>query len=142
MSENQLDYQRIRRRAEKRVKKRAEFVQHLAIYVVANVLLWIMFLVMSAITHNPEPLIAPMLSTLGWGIGVAIHGIVTFAESPTADAIRERAIEREIRREVERMDGIAVSEKPKREQAMRLSDDGELVVDDAESTQARKSSKG
>jgi hypothetical protein len=141
-----LNYDDIRTRAEKRAKERIEFYQHLAIYLVTNALLWLLFILISVLTNGGAgPLIVPLLSTLGWGIGVAIHGIVTFVDTATTmDAMREREVQREIKRELRRRgidDPSALYDKPKRDQAMRLSDDGELVPDDAQSEDAQNLGK-
>jgi 2TM domain len=140
MSDEQL-YSEIRARAEKRAKKRGEFYQHLAIYIIVNLFLWLIFLVLGAFLSSPIPLIIPFLSTLGWGLAVAIHATVTYIETGAMEAMREREIEREMQREMHRR-GIAdeseLYEKPKRDQVVRLSDDGELVYEEDEP--AKKSS--
>jgi hypothetical protein len=140
-----VNYDDIRARAEKRVKQRAEFYQHLAIYLVANVLLWVMFILISVLANaGGGPLIVPLMSTLGWGIGIAIHGIVVYVDTTAMDARREREIQREIERELRRRgidDPAELYDKPKRDQTLRLSDDGELIPDDAQSKQVRKLGK-
>ncbi len=140
MSDQQIDYEDIRRRAEQRVKKRAEFWQHLAIYVVVNLFLWLLFGIFSAYAGGPGPLIVPLLSTVGWGMGLVIHGIVTYVET-NMDRMREREIDREIQREMQRrgLTSDEVLEKPKRDQTVRLSDDGELIYEDEEPAEARQS---
>ena len=134
MSDNQLNYDEIRRRAEKRVNKRKELLMHGAVYIIVNVSLWIVFGVIAAFSGQAELLLVPLLSTLGWGMGLAIHAIVNYVETTGMDNMREREIEREIQREL-RHRGLTESdllEKPKREAAVRLSDDGELVYEDDE----------
>ena len=144
MSDEQL-YSEIRACAEKRAKKRGEFYQHLAIYLVTNVLLWLLFVLISVLTSGGGgPLIVPLLSTLGWGIGLAIHGIVVYIDTTAIDAMREREVQREIERELLRRgidDPAAPYDKPKRDQVMRLSDDGELIPDDAQSDRVRNRGK-
>ncbi len=138
MSNNELDYDEIRARAEKRVKKRAEFLQHLAIYLIVNGFLWLMFLVIAITTGTWPALIAPFLSTVGWGIGLAIHALTVYVDTNAVEKIRQQEIDREIQREMERR-GLAGQsdsyEKPKRDQVMRLSDDGELIPDDTDAAQ-------
>jgi 2TM domain len=140
-----LDYDEIRARAEKRVKQRAEFYQHLVIYLVTNAMLWLLFILISVLTSGGGgPLVVPLLSTLGWGIGIAIHGIVVYIDTTAIDAMREREVQREIERELRRRgidDPAALYDKPKRDQAMRLSDDGELIPDDAQSKRVRNRGK-
>jgi hypothetical protein len=135
-----LNYDGIRKRAEKRANKRKELLMHVGIYIIVNLFLWLIFGVISAVSANPVLLLIPLLSTLGWGIGVAVHAVVTFVETTALDSMREREIEREIRREM-RLRGIDdpdMLEKPKREQTVRLSDDGELVYDDEPPEQVRR----
>ncbi len=136
MSNDGLNYDEIRARAEKRVKKRAEFLQHLAIYLIVNGFLWLMFLVIAITTGAWPALIAPFLSTVGWGIGLAIHALTVYVDTTAVEKMRQQEIDREIQREMERR-GMSADvpesyEKPKRDQVMRLSDDGELIPDDAD----------
>ncbi len=139
MSNDDLNYAAIRARAEKRVKKRAEFLQHLAIYLIVNGFLWLMFLVIAITTGAWPALIAPFLSTAGWGIGLAIHALTVYIDTNTVENMRQQEIDREIQREMQRR-GMSAEipesyEKPKRDQVMRLSDDGELVPDETEQEQ-------
>jgi len=146
MSNDNIDYEAIRQRAEKRVRQRVEFVQHLSVYVIINLILWALWLVaasaiQSPIVHFPWPI----LVTLGWGIGVAIHGMVVYTQTSMMDVMRESAIEQEVRREM-RLRGLDANsadlEKPKRDRAVRLSDDGEMVpVDELEDARTRKSNR-
>ncbi len=138
MANDRLDYDQIRARAEKRVKKRAEFLQHLAIYLIVNGFLWLMFLVIAVTTGAWPALIAPFLSTVGWGIGLAIHALTVYVDTTAVENMRQREIDREIQREMQRRGMTEMPEtyeKPKRDQVMRLSDDGELVPDDTEQEQ-------
>ncbi len=137
MSYEGLNYDEIRARAEKRARKRAEFLQHLAIYIVVNLFLWIGFFIFAmVIAHNPAVLLVPLLSTVGWGLAVAIHGAVYYFDTTGMDNMREREIQREIQREMQ-LRGLTNPDdlyaKPKREarqRSVRLSDDGELIYDD------------
>ncbi len=141
MSNDGLDYEQIRARAEKRVKKRAEFLQHLAVYLIVNGFLWLMFLVIAITTGAWPALIAPFLSTFGWGIGLAIHALTVYVDTTAVENMRQQEIDREIQREMQRR-GMSEfperQEKPKRDQVMRLSDDGELIPDDAEADQDQR----
>ena len=75
---------------------------------------------------------------------LAIHAVVNYVETTGMDNMREREIEREIQRELRRR-GLTESDllqKPKRDAAVRLSDDGELVYeDDEESVEPLRPSK-
>lgn len=109
------EYQATRKAAEKALKQRNEFYQHLVVYVLVNIMLvaafqwqfWTPFVI------------------FGWGIGLVSDAIETFGNDP-------RRKERAIQRQMEKM-GYTVSpdmyedEKPKRNKDVRLSDDGELV---------------
>jgi hypothetical protein len=146
MSNSRLDYDEIRKRAEKRVKKRAEFIQHLAIYLVVNTFLWLFFGAIAVFTHAWPVLIPALLSTFGWGLGLTLHGINVFAETSLIDNMREREIQRETQREMDRLgisDPAELYEKPKRDASrdasVRLSDDGELIYEEEKS---RKRSNG
>jgi len=133
MPESPLNYDEIRQRAEKRANKRKELILHVAVYIIVNLALWLVFGIIATVSAGKQALLLiPLLSTLGWGIGVAIHAAVNYIETTGLDAMREREIEREIERELRRR-GLAdpeALEKPKREQAVRLSDDGELIYED------------
>jgi hypothetical protein len=128
-----LNYEEIRQRAEKRANKRKELLLHVAVYIIVNLALWLVFGIIASVSSSGQALLLiPLLSTLGWGIGVAIHAAVNYIETTGLDAMREREIEREIQREMRLrgLDAADVLEKPKREQAVRLSDDGELIYED------------
>jgi hypothetical protein len=108
-------YKAARKAAEKRVKSRMEFYQHLVAYVMINVMLLIAF-------RGQWWIIFPLF---GWGLGVVMHGIEVFWDDP---ARRERAIAHEMAK-LGYAPTDAVAEKPKRERVM-LSDDGELIYED------------
>ena len=102
MSDDQLNYDEIRRRAEQRANKRKELIMHAAVYIIVNVSLWLVFGAIAAFSGSTALLLIPLLSTLGWGMGVAIHAIVNYVETTGMDNMREREIEREIQRELRR----------------------------------------
>lgn len=110
------DIESLRKKAEKRVKRRQEYIGHVAAYVIINVFLWLMALAFGMGDW-------PIWVTLGWGIGLAFDTLDYFTNSPDK---REDAIQREMAK-------LAAQEgyiKPKREQSARLSDDGEIVYDE------------
>ncbi len=133
MPDDDLDYRQMRARVEKRVKKRAEFVLHLSIYVTANLMIWGLFLLLVSRSDGKEALLlAPTLLTLAWGLGLVVHGVDTYLQTGALDGMRERELRREIalerlRRGITDDDESAITGKPKREPVMRLSDDGEMV---------------
>jgi sugar/nucleoside kinase (ribokinase family) len=130
---DQPTYEEIRARAEKRVKHRNDFFQHLTIYLIVNAFVWAIFLVIAALVEAPEALIPAFMTTFGWGIAVAINAASVIGESASVGKIRENQIQHEMRREMEARgitDPAQLYEKPKRDQTVRLSDDGELIYED------------
>ena len=120
-----LNEDEIRQRVEKRFKKRQDFYVHIAMYVAVNALLWGIW----AITGAAFPW--PIFVTLGWGIGVVADAVETyFKTSVNVERRKADAIQREIERERERL--MLSGEKPKRDQQVSLSDDGELVYGEDE----------
>ncbi len=109
-------YEAARKAAEKRIKNRLEFYQHIAAYIIINAMLAIAF-------RDQWWIVFPIF---GWGLGIIIHGLEVFLDDPLR---RERAIEREMKKlgytatEME-------AEKPKRGERVALSEDGELIYED------------
>jgi hypothetical protein len=131
MAGSQSEYDAIRRRAEKRVVARQEFFQHLGIYVIVNLAFWIIWYVVKQMLQVFDGVLAfpwPVIITIAWGIGIAIHGLETYFKSGMMEVRREMAIEREMQREME-IRGLSPenSGKRKHERVIRLSDDGELI---------------
>lgn len=129
------ELKKVRRRVEKPFKARAEFFEHAAVYILINVMLWMIYLFGSGVPDIGEFITAvpwPAFVTLGWGIGLAVN----FVEMLTVTG-RERAIQRAVER--------AYLEKPKndfsgdadesdsrrsrrgRARRVRLTGDGELT---------------
>jgi hypothetical protein len=117
-----LDYEEIRKAAEKRIKKRTEFYQHLIAYIGVNLIL---ILVSSG---------GSLPVAFFWGIGLAFHAADVFLSDPLR---RERAIQREMEKLGYTADDIE-AEKPKRGERVALSEDGELVYEDEEESPRRK----
>jgi hypothetical protein len=130
MSSDQMDYAKIRERAEKRVKNRQEFLSHLIIFLMINGMLWFIYF-----STTPGIFAWPLIITLGWGAGLVSHAMAVYRDSNAGRLARERAIQREIEREMTLM-GEDIDMKPKR--SARLSDDGEIVYDN-ESADLRRS---
>ncbi len=148
MSDN-LDYDEIRRRVQKRVNKRKELYIHAGVYVVVNIAVLILWLVLRGgafglTAGDPEfaqiisaPI--PLLLAGAWMIGLATHAMVVFFETGMLERMQDREMTREIEREKQR---LYLSEKPKRE-ALMLSDDGELVpVAEEKESPARRVGRG
>ena len=128
----------IRKRVEGRLKEREAFMRHLVSYVAVNTMLWAIW----AFTSRGFPW--PMLVTLAWGIGLASNAIQVYQNSVSVAERREATIEREMELERRRLGLSEYDEKPKRDRAVSLSDDGELVPleDDDQNGLVNKAKRG
>jgi 2TM domain-containing protein len=141
MPPNMPSEEEIRRRVEKRIKQRNEFYIHLAVYIAVNLLLWGIWFFTSNFHNGEDNFPWPFIPMMGWGIGIVAHGLTVYFNSARRIEARERAVQREIERERERLANDDHYEKPKRDQRMRLTEDGELIEiadDDAEEIEKRK----
>jgi 2TM domain len=77
-------------RARKRVAMKLGFYMHLLVYVCVNAGLMLLNAVQGGHRWSVWPL-------MGWGLGLAIHGLVTFA-SLRGEGVRERMLASEIER--------------------------------------------
>jgi hypothetical protein len=80
----------LRQLAKRRVNQKMGFYIHLAVYVLVNLGLAAINLVGGGQRWHLWPL-------AGWGLGLAIHGIVTFA-SLRGEGVRERMLDAELER--------------------------------------------
>ena len=80
----------LRQRAKRRVGMKMGFYIHATVYVLVNLGLWAIATVTGRGPWNVWPL-------LGWGLGLAIHGIVTFI-GLRGDGLRQRMIQDEVER--------------------------------------------
>jgi len=80
----------LRRQAERHVKLKMGFFIHAGIYVLVNLGLFAINILGGGKPWALWPL-------AGWGLGLAIHGIVTFV-SLRGDGVREGMVEREVER--------------------------------------------
>lgn len=79
-----MDEQERRAAAVKRLKAKREFWQHVAVYVLVNALLVVVW----RVTNYPGHF-WPMWSLLGWGIGVVFHAWDAFQKPISEEAIRK-----------------------------------------------------
>lgn len=84
-----MDDNERREAALERVRAKRDFRNHVAVYVIVN----LMLVVIWALSTSPG-YFWPVWPMLGWGVGLAIHGWKTFLEKPIS--------EEEIRREMEK----------------------------------------
>lgn len=78
----------IRARAKKRVDMKMGFYIHATVFVCVNLGLYALNLYQGGQRWHGFPL-------FGWGLGLAIHGVVTFL-SLRGDGLRERMLEAEV----------------------------------------------
>jgi len=124
--------ERIRRRIHKRLQARKDYWVHLSIYVMVNLMLWLIwFLVM------PGQFMWPFIVTAGWGIGLVAHTIDYYMEYGGGHNKLDEMMQREVERELQRRYGDTHADKAKNEspldeesvaaQRVRLSEDGEFT---------------
>jgi hypothetical protein len=80
----------LRQLAKRRVNQKMGFYVHLSVYVLVNLGLAAINLLGGGQRWHLWPL-------AGWGLGLAIHGIVTFA-SLRGEGVRERMLDNELER--------------------------------------------
>lgn len=80
----------IEARARRRVGMKMGFYMHALVYVLVN----LGFLVINAVAGGPRWSIWPLA---GWGLGLAVHGIVTFIKL-NGEGLRDRMLADEIER--------------------------------------------
>jgi fatty acid desaturase len=85
-----LSDQELQRRARRRVKQKMGFTIHATVFVLVNLGLATLNLASGGKAWTLWPL-------AGWGLGLAIHGFVTFA-SLKGEGLRERLLEQEVQR--------------------------------------------
>jgi hypothetical protein len=152
MADNQIDYERVRRiirrelRQEQRKARIALFVGNLMIAVFFSLVAWVTGI--SAVgSGSVEPgwpvWLVLILLTIGLLMGLLLHGFAAFGNL-TGGAIRDRVTRRAMQEETLRagLNSIGGQAKLKYTESLQLSDDGELVPDDAESVHSQKSSRG
>jgi steroid 5-alpha reductase family enzyme len=85
---NDLTEEQILKRAKKRVDTKMGFYIHALVFVLVNAFLYAINLYNGGHRWHGWPL-------FGWGIGLAIHGIVTYL-SLNGDGVRERMLAAEV----------------------------------------------
>jgi 2TM domain len=87
---SELSEQDLQRRARRRVNQKMGFYIHATVYLLVN-------LGLAAINFAGGGKAWHMWPLAGWGLGLAIHGFVTFA-SLNGDGLRERMLNDEVER--------------------------------------------
>jgi hypothetical protein len=75
------------------IRKKREFAQHLAVYVVVNLVLTVIWLL-----TTPGGFYWPMFPLLIWGIGIVFHALDVFSSVFAQASPSEEQIQREIGR--------------------------------------------
>jgi hypothetical protein len=75
------------------LRKRREFIQHLAVYLVVNLVLNLIWLF-----TTPGGFYWPMFPLLIWGVGLVFHALDVFSSVFSPASLSEEKIEREIAR--------------------------------------------
>jgi len=110
------EFKKVRKRVEKPWKDRQDLLGHVGAYIGVNAGLWSIF----ALTGSDFPW--PIFVTFFWGIGL----VADIVEKSRTGA-NQRAVEREVERERQRL-MLDEEKKPKRKRgAIRLTEDGELT---------------
>ncbi|MEO8612787.1 MAG: protein kinase [Chloroflexota bacterium] len=137
--------ERIRMRIEKKFKERQGLLSHGVSFISVNLVLWLIWFFSSQsdlsgwLGGRAElPLPWPIFVTFFWGIGMVAHYVDYNGKYGRGANRREEEIQREIEREQARRSSLSM-EKPKNDQRMRLTEDGELeAVPDDEISEAEK----
>jgi hypothetical protein len=87
---HELSEQDLQRRARRRVNQKVGFYIHASVYLLVN-------LGLAAINFASGGKAWHLWPLAGWGLGLAIHGFVTFA-SLNGDGLRERMLDDEVQR--------------------------------------------
>ena len=90
MNPNTEPENELRRLAHRRVKAKLGFYVHALVYLLVNVML------LGVQTSFTPTVHWPLFPALGWGIGLAFHGMAVFLAAPGA-ALRERMVAEELR---------------------------------------------
>lgn len=133
-------YDDIRRKIERRYKERMGLIIHFIAFAVSNVAFWCFWLLITPATaarlvngvtettRLSPGFPWPIFITLGWGVGIVAHFLTYYYRYGAGANQREEAIQREIEQELARREEAGYIEKPKNDQRMRLTEDGELEV--------------
>lgn len=117
-SQPEIDRNEIRRRVEKYYNQRKEWYIHLTVFVVVNALLWGIWLVTGGWFGMGFPV--PMIVLLGWGAGLAGHGVEVASHSPD----RMMQIDRAAHDEMEKIygpDWLSVTDKADYDRVYKLA---------------------
>jgi len=112
-----------RKDAEKPYNERQAFVTHGAVYMMVNAFFWLLWLWLRAAEGVEFPF--PIFISLGWGIGLVVHGFNTYFGRRMQQA-QQAAVARELERERLRT-GVKAKRKPKHDDRYIQTEDGEWL---------------
>ncbi len=99
MSKSELTTEeQIRQRIEKRYEERTGLLIHMVAFFAVNTVMWMIYL------NRGGDFPWPLIVTLGWGIGAVAHSLSYYYEYGTGRERREAHIQREVERELERLE--------------------------------------
>ena len=133
-----IDYRKINKRVEKRMKRRKDFQDAIVAFFVVSAMAWTAYFVFNGFNFNNPAW--PLILMVIMAVIVVWQGIETYFLADARERERERLLQEETGRERLRLYGDAALEKPKRVQVAHLSDDGDLIYEDkpAHETAKRK----
>lgn len=88
-----VDADEIRRRVDQYYSGRSEFIIHLIVFLMINIVLWGIWAFMRGLPESGSVFAFPLIVTLGWGAGLAGHGIEVRSKSPARLAAIDRTVE-------------------------------------------------
>jgi predicted membrane-bound spermidine synthase len=133
MADDQIDYDKINRRVEARIKARKDFQGVVLGFLITCAAVWPIYLL-----TDPGGFAWPLIPTAVMAVVVIWQALETYFLAEARERERDRLTEREIERERARLYDEAVLEKPKRDRTAHLSDDGELIYEDEERRAAQR----
>jgi hypothetical protein len=156
---SEMDYKGIKERVEQRVRKEKNlskfilFAVNVALFLVFTIFAWRTYIAsggslptleqMTNIPGVPKPAMDPVMSILlmmsvGWAVALLLQAVGFIIDTPIGErSIRDRAMGREMRKEMARLGLDDLEAQEKRKGMMRLTDDGELeALDDVSELEA------
>lgn len=86
----------LRAMALKRLQAKQNFYRHIAVYVLVNIIVWVLWAMNRSTTGDDGPIPWPAWVTFGWGIGILFQAAALFG--PGNQAPSESAVEAEMQR--------------------------------------------
>lgn len=122
MMQEELNFRELEARIKRRYSNRTEILSNLVAFVATMLVVWVIW---QPQDENLRMFLA--LGSVGWFIGVVVHGVVAFMKEA-----QERALERAISEERELRRSMTTGDYKTKRDRLTLSDDGEVleVVED------------